>query len=121
VPAGQRLQLDLTDSGSVMLTSILGPGSMAIEGVLVSPLDSTYRVSVLVVHRRNGSDEDWKGERVVVPEVFVDHVTERHFSSGRTALFTAGIAGALALIHQGFAGPVASSPGSGSSGGTLGK
>ena len=45
------------------------------------------------MRRRDGSEVDWKGERVTIPRPVVIKMEERRFSRGRTTLF----AGALAI------------------------
>jgi hypothetical protein len=110
---GQRVSLELTGSGSVLLGPTIGTLATAIDGQLLPSPDSAYVLSVLVVRRRNGNDEDWKGERVTVPRAFVEQLTERHFSAGRTVLFSAGLAVVINAIHRAFGGPTDSRPGSG--------
>jgi hypothetical protein len=110
---GRRVSLELTGTGAVMLGPTIGASATAIDGLLLPSPDSAFVVSVLVVRRRNGRDEDWKGERVTVPRTLVEQLTERHFSAGRTVLFSVGIAVAINAIHQAFGGPIDSRPGSG--------
>ena len=101
---GRRVQLSLSDSGSVMLASQLGPSSNAVEGRLVADTANLFLLSVVGVQRRDGIGSDWKGERVAIPRPFVTHVAERRFSFGRTALATVITGGALVAAQQAFSG-----------------
>ena len=118
---GRRVLFDLTDSGAFLLSPKIGPASSGIEGLLEADSDTAYTVSVLVVHKRSGVEEGWKGERVVVPHACIAGWTERHFSAGRTTLFSAGLAVALAGMRQALGGKGSSSPGSGTTGGVPSK
>src|SRR5439155_25975061 len=86
---GRRVLLSLSDSGTFLLAPKIGPFGTGIEGLLETSSDSAYTMSVLVI-KRYETAEDWRGERVVVPRRLVTSMTERHFSPGRTVLFSAG-------------------------------
>ena len=101
---GRRVQLSLSDSGSVMLAAQLGPGSNAVEGRLVSDSANLFLMSVVGVQRRDGNSAEWKGESVAIPRPFVTQVAERRFSWGRTALTTVITGAALVAAHQAFSG-----------------
>jgi hypothetical protein len=92
---GQRVQLTLTDSGSVVMASRVGPSVDAIEGDLVADSAGSYVVGVTVTRARNGTESDWRGERVAVAHPLVASFAERRFSRSRStfagALMTAGI------------------------------
>ena len=114
---GRRVQLSLSDSGSVMLASQLGPASQAVEGQLVADSANQFLVSVVGVRRRSGEESDWKGEQVTIPRPFVTHVAERRFSFGRTALVSILTSGALLAAQQAFSGRGFGGGGGSSSGG----
>ena len=101
---GRRVQLSLSDSGSVMLASQLGPSSNAVEGRLVADSANLFLVSVVGVQRRDGSGSEWKGEGVAIPQPFVTRVAERRFSWGRTAITTVLTGAALVAAQQAFSG-----------------
>jgi hypothetical protein len=92
-PVGRDVQVTLSDSGSFALARQIGPSTEAIDGRLASDSGGAIVLSVTGVRRRDGSEIDWKGERVTVPRPIVIKVEERRFSRGRTLLF----AGALAI------------------------
>ena len=101
---GRRVQLSLSDSGSVMLASQIGPSNAALEGRLVADTANAYLISVLGVRRRDGSDADWRGENISIPRPFVTQIAERRFSVGRTALVSFLTGAALVAARQAFSG-----------------
>lgn len=90
---GKRASLALTDSGSVVLASRIGPGITAIEGTFLGDSAGQYVLAMLVSRQRNGAEADWRGEHVVVAHPLVTSVEIRAFSAPRSLL-----AGALATI-----------------------
>ena len=101
---GRRVQLALSDSGSVMLASQLGPSSNAVEGRLLADSGNLFLLSVVGVQRRDGNGSEWKGEQVAIPHPFVTTVAERRFSIGRTALASVLTGVALVAAQQAFSG-----------------
>lgn len=101
---GNPIQLALTDSGAVVLTPLIGPSIATLEGQLVADSAATYVLSVSKTSRRDGSEMDWRGERVAVPHVLVSSVGTRRFSRGRTLLLSALTTGVLLGISQAFVG-----------------
>jgi hypothetical protein len=111
-PLGSDVQLALTDSGTVVLTSFVGPSVGSVSGLFVADSADTYLLNVTRTARRDGTETDWKGERIVVSRALVSGVSTRQFSAGRTILFSALTTGALVAIVEAFAGGGgASSPG----------
>lgn len=106
------IQLSLTDSGAVVLAPLVGPSIVTLEGQLVADSGATYVVSMSKASRRDGSEIDWRGERVTVPHVLVAGVAARHFSRTRTLAFSALATGVLVGITEAFVGTgSASAPG----------
>ena len=108
VPAslvGQRVQLSLTDSGTVAMAGQVGPSIEAIEGALVGDSAGTYLVSVATTRARNGVESDWTGERVRVAHALVAGLSERRFSRSRStfagALMTAGVTAITVALRGG--------------------
>jgi hypothetical protein len=116
----RRVLVALNDSGTFLLAPKLGAFGSEVEGLLVDRPDSNYTLSVLMVRRYSGNEEDWKGERVVIPIRLTTSVTERHFSPGRTALFGGGLVALMTTLISAFKGGT-SSQGSGTSGTVSGK
>lgn len=90
---GKRISLTLTDSGSVVMASRVGPAVAAIEGTYVADSAGSYLVSVLTTRQRSGQEVDWRGEHVAVARPLVATVEERTFSRPRSLL-----AGGLAAV-----------------------
>ena len=101
---GSEVQLALTDSGTVVLASAIGPSVGILDGRLVSDSGESYLINVTRTQRRDGTETDWRGERVLVPHVLASSIATRRFSSGRTALFSTLATGALVAIAEAFAG-----------------
>jgi hypothetical protein len=103
-PVDRDVQLTLTDSGSVVLASQIGPSGAAISGRLLADSAENYRISIMSVRQRAGFDVGWNGERVLVPRVLVAGISERRFSGARTAAFGAATIGVLAALRVAFGG-----------------
>ena len=116
-PVDRDVFLTLTDSGAVALASLIGPSGEAISGRLLADSAETYRLSVTSVRQRAGIDVGWRGERLLVPRVLVNRLTERRFSPTKTALFGGLTVGVLAALRQAFGGPGAGGPGPAPGGG----
>jgi hypothetical protein len=101
---GSAVQLALTDSGTVALAASVGPSVSSVSGLFVSDSADTYLLKVTRTARRDGTESDWKGERIVVSRALISSVSTRRFSPGRTILFSAITTGALVSIVEAFAG-----------------
>ena len=101
---GRRVELWLSDSGSVMLAAKIGPSAEFVRGEIAGDSSGSYVIAIQEVEQRNGDVSDWKGEHVVVPHVLVAQMRERHFSPARSTLFSAGVVGALAGAMTAFGG-----------------
>ena len=103
-PAGREFQLSLSDSGSVVLSPVVGPAADAINGRIVSQTNDVFVVAVTSVHQRDGQETRWRGERIDVSKRLVNRADERQFSPTRTGLFTGIAAAAFVAARQAFAG-----------------
>ena len=101
---GRRVQVALTDSGSVVLAPQIGPARESLEGRLVGDSGGVYVMSVLSTRKRDGDETDWRGERLTIARPLVTEIAERRFSFGRTAL--ASVLGTVAFVaaQQAFSG-----------------
>ena len=95
---GSEIALDLNDAGRAAMGGAMGPEIAQVEGRLVQNDSSGYVLAVSAVRLLRGGEQVWTGERVTFKSDFVSAVSERKLSRGRTALFTAAGAGAIALI-----------------------
>ena len=102
--AGRRVQLSITDSGAVVLAPRLGNAIESVDGTLTADSAAEYFVSVLSTKRRDGQENDWRGEPVMIPHSLVSSVAERRFSRARTMLFAAATSIALAATKHAFGG-----------------
>jgi hypothetical protein len=103
-PAGQDVQITLTDSGAVVLARQVGPSAEAIRGRVSSDSANALVLAVTGVRQRDGNDVDWKGERVAIPRLLVTTVEERRFSRARTVVFGAAVAISAFALRQAFSG-----------------
>jgi hypothetical protein len=113
---GKDAQLELSDSGAVVLSAVIGPSASAIAGKILSDANGTYVVALASVHLRDGEDVRWRGEHIAVPRTLIVGKGERRFSPSRTALFGGIIAAGLVAAREAFAGRGAGSGGGGISG-----
>jgi len=103
-PVGRDVQVTLSDSGSFTLARQVGPSTEVIDGRFASDSANAIILSVTGVRRRDGTEIDWKGERVTVPRPIVIKLEERRFSRGRTTLFAGALTLALIGTHQALGG-----------------
>ncbi len=89
---GSRVSAELTDQGSIDLSSQLGPEVTQVEGEVL-PSDSTaLRLAILTTANRRGIESDWQREQVAIPVNALGRLEQRKLSVGGTAL-----AGGLAI------------------------
>ncbi|MEP6729476.1 MAG: hypothetical protein ABJE10_02505 [bacterium] len=95
---GQRANVALTDSGSVVLAPKIGPGITDLEGVFQGDSTNGHILAVYMSRQRSGAETDWKGEHVMIPQPLIASIQKREFSASRTAFVSAlGTAGFVAL------------------------
>jgi hypothetical protein len=80
------LSVRLTDPGSALLTSYLGPDVRVVRGHFMRTDDRAFVLSVTSVESRRGDSYAWAGENVSVPSEFVWTMEERHPARAKTAL-----------------------------------
>lgn len=108
---GTKLQVQLTDQGSIDLAKYLGPSVISVDGRLLQGTDSTLALSVSSVSMRSGDEQFWKGETVTLPRTAIATVHERKLSKWRSALIAGAVIAGIAAIGGAAAGN--SSPSSG--------
>jgi hypothetical protein len=112
---GAEAQLQLSDSGAVVLASKIGPAAESITGRIVTDSAPGYVVSLLSVRQRGGNETFWHGERVLVERTLITGAGTRRFSPSRTALFSGILSAGLVAARLAFQGH-----GSGGGGGGVG-
>jgi hypothetical protein len=96
--AGSRVQLSLTDAGTVAMASQLGPSRVGLEGDIAAASDSSLVLALRTVTDRRGIDEFWAGEQVTVPRAAIASISQRNLSARRSALLAiAAVAFTIAI------------------------
>lgn len=101
----QRIVADVTDTGVVAMSNLLGPGAQEVEGIVVAADNEAWDLRVLRVDYRGGTSVTWKEEQVRFPRYALSQATERRFSSGRSWLM-AGAVTSVALLAARFLGVI---------------
>ena len=104
IPLGADVRITLTDSGAVVLRSLLGPSVEFVDGSFRADTARAYVVQATSVSYRSGNEERWRGETVTIDKSLVSSVGVRQFSPGRTAILAAGVLAVLLGIRQVFVG-----------------
>ncbi len=84
------LAVRLTDPGSDLLTTYLGPNVRVVRGRFVRTDDQAFVLSVSSVESRRGDSYSWAGETVTVPNEFVWTMGGRHPARIKAALLALG-------------------------------
>jgi len=117
IQPGAVVRLDLSASGASGLSPVLGAGTNAVEGTVLSAADSGYRMSVSGTHKASTEGVvSWAGEQVIIPRSAVEHVQLRSLDRRRT--FGVAILGILAAVAVKVIVNSASASASGDEGGT---
>lgn len=88
------LAVRLTDPGSDLLTTYLGPDVRVLRGHFMHADPNAFVLSVASVESRRGESYTWRGETITVPSEFIWMLEERHPARAKTALLAlASIAG----------------------------
>ena len=95
---GTTLSLNINDAGRATLGGQMGPAINEIEGRLLEKDSAAYVLAVTQVRLFNGGEQVWSGERVRIRTEFVNTVSERKFSRGKTALISAAAVGLVAIV-----------------------
>lgn len=105
VPVGNVVVLTVTDQGRAALVDQMGPSIERLEGRLVSRDSAGYTLSMTAVHLLRGGQQVWTGERIRIQTEHVALVSEKKFSTSRTALITAAtVAVIVGVAKSGLAG-----------------
>lgn len=99
----QRIVAEVTDTGVVTMSNLLGPGAQEVEGIVVAADNTTWDLRMVRVDYRGGTSVLWKQEQVRFPRYALSQATERRFSSGRSWL-AAGLVTSAALLAARFLG-----------------
>ena len=98
VPApGTRIVAQVTDSGVLAMTTALGSGPVAVEGVVAAADASSWDLRIVRVDYRGGASILWNRELVSFPRSTLTHATERRLDRGKS-WFVAGAVVATAVL-----------------------
>lgn len=119
-PAGTRVSAQLTDQGSLDLSSQLGAETTELTGEVVGADSTALRLAILTTANRRGIESDWQREQVAIPVNALGRLEERRLSIGGTALASGLALGGLYAMYRLLGGPgiFEGSAGHGSSGGS---
>lgn len=99
---GRIVETRLTDSGSVILASRVGPAIEQLRGRVVTDTPVGLSLAVQEAINRDGLGTAWRNEVVDVPRPLIHEVAVRQFSPSRTALFTLLTSTVLIAVERGF-------------------
>ena len=97
-PLGITVELVINDAGRAALRPMMGPEVAKVQGRLVQKDSTGYTVAVTQLGLLRDGTQVWSGERVSIKSEYVNSVTERRFSRGRTAVVTAAVMGVVAIV-----------------------
>ena len=89
---GTRISAELTDQGSIDMSSQLGPGVTQVQGEVLPSDSIALRLAILTTANNRGIESDWQREQVAIPVNALGRLEQRKFSVSQIAL-----AGGLAI------------------------
>ncbi len=95
---GMHLALDQNDRGRVGLGDSIGAAVQTVEGTSVTTADSVYGLRVSKISYLNGQANNWSGELLVIPRMFVTNARQRKLSKSRSWLAGSAVAAAIAAF-----------------------
>ena len=100
--AGKPVRVHLTEQGSIDLAPLIGPTILTLDGALTAVRDTALVLAVTNAIARNGVENHWTGEPVIVPRRAVKHVELRELDKRRSWFVAAGGVGAVVAAGVGF-------------------
>jgi hypothetical protein len=86
---GTQLRVELTDQGSVDVTTQVGPRAVTILGRVTESSPDALALAVTGIERRSGITEIWQGERVSLQRASIASISRERLSWRRTSLLLA--------------------------------
>jgi len=99
---GTRINVELTDAGTVDMASQVGPRIHMIVGDVNVVSDSTVTLSMRSATDIRGIESLWQGEQVTVRRSDIASVGERRLSPGKTAAFSVILVAVAFLLARAF-------------------
>ncbi|MEO6525117.1 MAG: hypothetical protein ABIP93_00690 [Gemmatimonadaceae bacterium] len=84
--AGAAVRVNLTDAGSIVMTSLVGPRVTSLDGYIDRAGSDSVVLRVRRVTNMRGEENAWAGERLAVPATTIASVQQRRLSTTRTVL-----------------------------------
>jgi hypothetical protein len=100
--SGTRVAAELTDAGSIEMSSQIGPGVTSVHGEVVESSSDALTLALTSVMNRNEQEMPWNGEQVRIPLTTVARVEQRRFAVVKSILFAGAIVGGLFAATQAF-------------------
>ncbi len=100
--SGTRVAAELTDAGSIEMSSQIGPGVTSVHGEVVESSSDALTLALTSVMGRNEQVMSWNGEQVRIPLTTVALVQQRRFALVKSILFAGAIVGGLFAATQAF-------------------
>jgi hypothetical protein len=95
---GAVVRLDLSETGTARLGSLLGRNATAVEGTVLSRTDTSFLMSVSATRQHNEQPLTWAGEHVSVPREAVQTIETRSLNKKKTLLLASvAVIGAISL------------------------
>ncbi len=107
---GSRVQVHLTQQGSIAMSQQIGSQAVILDGDIVAVSPDSLRIAVREVQDARHVTTDWKGEQVAIPRDAIASLEERKLSVGATALLGGLAAGTVIAATELFSGAGSSTP-----------
>ncbi|HEY0673611.1 MAG TPA: hypothetical protein VGD27_15135 [Longimicrobiales bacterium] len=101
-PPATRILATLTDSGTVAMSNAIGPGALAVEGVVTSANNNVWVLQMLRVDHRDGRTINWNREPVSFAPNLLSKPTVKVLDRTRSWLAAGGIAIGAFVLAQAF-------------------
>lgn len=94
---GTQIVAELTDTGTVLMANLLGPGVIEVEGLVSEADGNNWKLLMTRVEQRGVGATFWNKEPVAFPRLALTRVTERQFDRKRSWLI-AGVIATTAIV-----------------------
>ena len=101
-PPATRITAVLTDSGTVAMSNAIGPGALAVEGVVTSASNDVWVMQMLRVDHRDGRSIDWNREAVSFAPSLLTQPNVKVLDKRRSWLAAGGLVIGAYVLAQAF-------------------
>jgi hypothetical protein len=99
-PPETHVIAEVTDSGTVAMSNLIGPGAIAIEGVITNATPSSWEMAMLTGRNREGGSGTWNNEVVAFPRSVLSRPRERRLDTTRSWIAAGAVAVTAILAAQ---------------------